>query len=95
MNKVMRSFFDDTLPQTSFWEKQALNIDEKNLEYQSILFEKSKKTGFWVSRNYIIYESKLVKIKVSNSILRKTNSKSNHFVNLNKALVDKIKYENK
>lgn len=64
----MRSFFDDTLPQTSFWEKQSLKVEEKNLEYQSILFEKSKKTGFWVSRNYIIYESKLVKLKVSNSI---------------------------
>ncbi|CAD8138347.1 unnamed protein product [Paramecium octaurelia] len=85
--KFTKSYFDDSKPADSFWIKQPLVIEESKIDYQCLLFKKSYKTGFWVSRNYLIYDSKLIKVK--------PNVRQCHIVNLNLSRIQKLKYENK
>ncbi|CAD8109476.1 unnamed protein product [Paramecium sonneborni] len=84
--QVMVSFFDDAKFSKSFWEKADILIEEQKIDFQSVLFEKSKKTGFWTSKNYIIYESKLVKLR--------PNKKNIHHVDLSTSRIERIKYKN-
>ncbi|CAD8057326.1 unnamed protein product [Paramecium sonneborni] len=85
--KFTKSFFDDSKPDDSFWLKQSIIIEESKIDYQCLLFKKSYKTGFWVSRNYFIYDSQLIKFK--------PNGKQYHIINLNLSRIQKLKYENK
>ncbi|CAD8141236.1 unnamed protein product [Paramecium octaurelia] len=85
--KQSKSFFDDQKSDQKFWKKQVQCIDEKKIEFQCLLFKKNWKTGFWLSKNYVIYESHLIKIK--------PQSKQCHIVNLNLSRIQKVKYENK
>ncbi|CAK57049.1 unnamed protein product (macronuclear) [Paramecium tetraurelia] len=85
-SKFERSFFDEQTFDCSFWEKSTQKINVDKIEHQYILFQKSRKTGFWVSRNYIIFDSKLVKLR--------PNKNTIHQINLNKSRVEKIKYQN-
>ncbi|CAD8049189.1 unnamed protein product [Paramecium primaurelia] len=85
--KQSKSFFDDPKSEQKFWKKQVLSIDEKKIEFQCLLQKKNYKTGFWMSKNYVIYESQLIKIK--------PQSKQCHIVNLNLSRIQKVKYENK
>ncbi|CAD8147262.1 unnamed protein product [Paramecium pentaurelia] len=85
--KQSKSFFDDLKSEQKFWKKQVQSIDEKKIEFQCLLQKKNYKTGFWMSKNYVIYESQLIKIK--------PKSKQCHIVNLNLSRIQKVKYENK
>ncbi|CAD8140536.1 unnamed protein product [Paramecium pentaurelia] len=85
--KFTKSYFDDSKPADSFWIKQPLVIEESKIDYQCLLFKKSYKTGFWVSRNYLIYDSQMIKVK--------SITKQCHIVNLNLSRIQKLKYENK
>ncbi|CAD8170451.1 unnamed protein product [Paramecium octaurelia] len=84
--KIDRSFFDEQTIDSSFWEKSISQINIDKIDYQFIFFEKSQKTGIWVSRNYAIYGSKLIKLR--------PNKKTLHQINLNKSRIEQIKYKN-
>ncbi|CAD8070928.1 unnamed protein product [Paramecium sonneborni] len=86
MSSLEKSFFDEKNIDCSFWEKPTQQINIHKIEHQFMLFQKSKKTGFWVSRNFIIYDTKLVKLR--------PNKKTIHQIDLNKARIQKIKYQN-
>ncbi|CAK79185.1 unnamed protein product (macronuclear) [Paramecium tetraurelia] len=85
-SKIDRSFFDEQTIDSSFWEKSISQINNDKIEHQFIFFEKSQKTGIWVSRNYAIYDSKLIKLR--------PNHKTQHQINLNKSRIEKIIYKN-
>lgn len=94
MKKLSKSFFDNNAKAIdSFWEKEELNVNQKMVQYECLLFQKSSKTGFWISRNYCVLNNKLVKFNVTLSI-NQTNTNKVCFVNLNLARVELIKYKN-
>lgn len=65
MKKLSKSFFDDNVKSIdSFWEKEELHVNQKMAQYECLLFQKSSKTGFWISRNYCVLNNKLVKFNV-------------------------------
>ncbi|CAK92752.1 unnamed protein product (macronuclear) [Paramecium tetraurelia] len=84
--QVKLSFFDDAKFSNSFWEKTNIQIEEQKIDFQSVLFEKSNKTGFWTSKNYIIQDGKLVKLR--------PNKKNIHHVDLGVSRIERIKYKN-
>ncbi|CAD8058324.1 unnamed protein product [Paramecium sonneborni] len=85
--KFSTSYFDDLKPKEKFWKKQLYSIEDKKIEFQCLLFKKNSKTGFWMSKNYVIYESQLIKIK--------PHSSKCHIVNLNLSRIEQVKYQNK
>lgn len=65
-------FFDDaaTLEDLSFW-KQHSNFPKKFSEIkhiEGILFKKSKKTNFWKSRYYVLFDDRLAYFKVASFV---------------------------
>ncbi|CAD8119162.1 unnamed protein product [Paramecium primaurelia] len=84
--QIKLSFFDDAKFSRSFWEKTQFQIEQQQIDFQSVLFEKSKKTGFWISKNYIIYNCKLVKLR--------PNKKKIHHIDLSLSRIERIKYKN-
>ncbi|CAD8208038.1 unnamed protein product [Paramecium octaurelia] len=84
--QIKLSFFDDTKISMSFWEKTNFQVEEELVDFQSVLFEKTKTTGFWISKNYIIYNCKLVKLR--------PNKANIHHVDLSLSRIERIKYKN-
>ncbi|CAK61430.1 unnamed protein product (macronuclear) [Paramecium tetraurelia] len=84
--QIKLSFFDDAKISRSFWEKTTFQVEEELVDFQSALFEKSKTTGFWISKNYIIYNSKLMKLRPNKAYI--------YHVDLSLSRIERIKYKN-